>query len=147
MKWFRSVVSLVLVAIATLVVGCSSASVKAPLVYTPEKIAQIQLYAARIEASQARLPELANYIDKNNWTNTDNFIHGPLGELREQMGRVANLLLPEDKAQAQALAKDISLDLNALSTAAADFNYGAATSGFRTLEDDLADFLGLLPSA
>jgi photosystem II protein PsbQ len=146
MKWFRSVVSLVLVAIATLVVGCSSANVKAPLVYTPEKVAQIQQYAGRIEASQSRLMELADYIAKKNWTNTDNFIHGPLGELRAQMSLISNLLLPADKAQAQAIAKNISRDLNNLSAASAKYEYVAASNEFRALEGDLEDFLSLLPN-
>ncbi|MEM8807220.1 MAG: photosystem II protein PsbQ [Cyanobacteria bacterium P01_G01_bin.38] len=147
MKWYRSIVSVILVAIAAFTVGCSSGKMAQPEVYTPAKVAEIQIYSNRIAASQGRLLELANYIAEEDWTNVDNFIHGPLGELREQMGRMAYRLLPTDKTKALALADDIAADLERISAAADEFNYRTATQGFQSLQADLGALLDLVPAA
>jgi photosystem II protein PsbQ len=147
MKWYRSLVGVVLVAIATLLVSCGSAPVKPPEVYTPDKIAEIQSYADRISTSEARLIELAKYIAAEDWTNVDNFIHGPLGELRQRMKLLAGKLLPADQPQALALADGVALDLNQLSEAATTRDYRAASRSFQALQSDLEALLDLVPEA
>lgn len=84
----RSLMGVFLVAIATLLVSCSSGSQAAvPQTYSADQISQIAIYAGRIQKSKDRLPELAGYIRDENWANIDNFIHGPLGTLREGIDR------------------------------------------------------------
>lgn len=146
MKWYRSVVSLVIVAIAVLTVSCGSGSkvVKAPT-YSSEQLSQIAIYAGRITASQKRLPELVDYLEKEDWTNVDNFIHGPLGELRVRMERLSNLLLPEDKKQAKPLADEVGVHLEGISLAGQEYNYDRAVREYNNFESDLADLLDIVP--
>ena len=118
----RSLMGVFLVAIATLLVSCSSGSQAAvPQTYSADQISQIAIYAGRIQKSKDRLPELAGYIRDENWANIDNFIHGPLGTLREGMNRLAFQLLPADKAEALELSDKISDDLEAMSAAVGNF--------------------------
>ena len=147
MKWYRSLMAIVLVAIATLSVSCGGGTVKAPPTYTPEKISQIQIYAGRLAQSQERLPELLSYIDKKNWANIDNFIHGPLGEFRTQVLRLSGQLLDADKKKVVALAEDIAVDLQGLSVAAEEFNQAQAYSSYDAFESDFAALLNVVPEA
>ncbi|MEO1591552.1 MAG: photosystem II protein PsbQ [Cyanobacteria bacterium J06632_22] len=145
-KWYRSLMAIVLVAIATLSVSCGGSTVQAPPTYTPEKIAQIQIYAGRLTKSQERLPELLSYIDKENWANIDNFIHGPLGELRTQMLRLSGQLLEAEKQQVVALADDIAADLEGMSVAVEEFNQSQAYATFDAFEGDFAALIDVIPT-
>lgn len=147
MKWYRSLMAIVLVAIATLSVSCGGSTVKAPPTYTPEKISQIQIYAGRLAQSQERLPELLGYIEKKNWANIDNFIHGPLGELRTQMIRLSNQLLEADKKQVVALADDIAADLEGMSVAVEEYDQNKAYDTYDAFERDFAALLDVVPEA
>ncbi len=143
----RSIMGVFLVAIATLLVSCSSGSQSAaPQTYSADQIAQIAIYAGRIQTSKDRLPELAGYIRDENWANIDNFIHGPLGELRERMNRLAFKLLPSDKAEALALSDDISEDLEAMSAAVGAFDSDRTNRAYIRFAKDLSTFLNLVPT-
>ena len=136
-----------LIAIATLLVSCSSGSkAAAPPTYSTEQIAQIAVYAGRIQTSKDRLPELAGYIREDNWANIDNFIHGPLGELRERMNRLAFQLLPADKAEALALSEKISGDLEAMSAAVGAFDSNRTNEAYIKFAKDLSTFLDMVPT-
>ncbi|MEM7065637.1 MAG: photosystem II protein PsbQ [Cyanobacteria bacterium P01_B01_bin.77] len=144
----RSVMAVFLVAIATLLVSCSSGGqATAPPTYSANQLAQITVYADRIQSSKARLPELADYVRERNWANIDNFIHGPLGTLREQMSRLAYQLLPEDKAEALALSDKISRDLEAMSTAVSVFDGSRTDKAYIRFTKDLSTLLDLVPTA
>lgn len=144
----RSMMGIVLVAIATLLVSCSSGSkAAAPPTYSADQLAQIEIYTDRIQASQTRLPELAGYIRDENWANIDNFIHGPLGELRTRMNRLAYLLLPDDKAQALKLSDKVTGDLEAMSAAVGAFDINRTDRAYTKFADDLDVFLDLIPVA
>ena len=147
MKWYRSLMAVVLVAIAVFTVSCGGDTVKAPPTYTPEKISQIQIYAGRLTKSQERLPELLGYIEKKNWANIDNFIHGPLGELRTQMIRLSGQLLEADKKKVVALADEIASDLEDMSAAVEEFNQNEAYDSYDAFERDFADLLNVVPEA
>ncbi|MEO0541780.1 MAG: photosystem II protein PsbQ [Cyanobacteria bacterium P01_A01_bin.105] len=138
--------TIVIVAIAALTVSCGGNVAEAPPTYTPEKIAQIQIYAGRLTQSQARLPELLGYIDKKNWANIDNFIHGPLGELRTQMIRLSGQLLEAEKKQVVALADDVAADLEGMSVAVEEFNQAEAYSTFDAFESDFAELINVIPT-
>ena len=151
MEWFRSLarsmVGVFLVAIATLLVSCSSGGqATAPPTYSADQIAQISIYAGRIQTSKDRLPELAGYIRDENWANIDNFIHGPLGELRERMNRLAFLLLPNDKSEALALSNEITEDLEAMSAAVTAFDSNRTNQAYIRFAKDLSTFLNLVPT-
>lgn len=143
----RSIVGVFLVAIATLLVSCSSSSqVAPPPTYTSAQLSQVENYASRIQGSKDRLPELVGYINDEDWANIDNFIHGPLGELRPQMNRLAYALLPDDKKSALKLADDISRDLESLSSAVDAFDSDRATSAYVSFARDLSALLNIVPA-
>ncbi|MEM8613311.1 MAG: photosystem II protein PsbQ [Cyanobacteria bacterium P01_H01_bin.105] len=143
----RSIMGVFLVAIATLLVSCSSGGkATAPPTYSADQLAQIAIYAQRIEKSKARLPELADYVRNDNWVNIDNFIHGPLGTLRSGMNRLAYQLLPDDKAQALKLSDKISSDLEAMSAAVGAYDSGRSNGAYIKFAKDLSTFIDLIPS-
>ncbi|MEA5466315.1 photosystem II protein PsbQ [Leptothoe sp. PORK10 BA2] len=137
-----------LVAIATLLVSCSSGGqATAPATYSAAQLSQISIYAGRIQSSKDRLPELADYIRTKNWVNIDNFIHGPLGTLREGMNRLAYQLLPEDKANLLAIADKVSVDLEAMSSAVGAYDFNGTSTAYAKFASDLSKLLNSLPTA
>ncbi|MEO0867426.1 MAG: photosystem II protein PsbQ [Cyanobacteria bacterium J06642_11] len=142
----RSILGVFLVAIATLLVSCGGDTVATPPTYTADQVAQIAIYTKRIQTSKDRLPELAGYIREENWANVDNFIHGPLGELRTGMNRLAFLLLPEDKADALKLSDAITDDLEAMSAAVGTFDSNRTNQAYIRFAKDLSTFLDIIPT-
>ncbi|MGB3300546.1 MAG: photosystem II protein PsbQ [Phormidesmis sp.] len=145
MRRYRAVVGVLLAAIATFLVSCGGGPAAVAPTYTPEKITQLQSYVNRIETSRERLPELKNYIEKDNWVNVDNFTHGPLGELRSEMLRLANQLLPDDQPKAKLVAEDILGHLQKIDEASQGRRYDDAIAQYRELTDDFDAFLSLVP--
>ncbi len=145
MTRFRSLLSLTLAAIAVFVIGCSSASVSQPTTYSAEKVAELQVYTPAVTQLRDRFPELETYIQNKDWVNIRSFIHGPMGELRARLGRVAVRLLPKDAAAAKDLADDLAVHLEKLDAAAADFNQVEAGTEYRKALDAFDAFLSLLP--
>jgi photosystem II protein PsbQ len=144
MSFFRPFISLLLVCIAVLVVSCSDATVKAPT-YSTETLAKIQMASSGVEKIKERLPELATYIDKQDWNNVRTFIHGPLGELRTRMVGISKELLPAQRTKSLALGKEIFVHLNKIDSAAADNNKTLAASNYTEALKDFAAFNDLLP--
>lgn len=142
---FRAVLSLVLAAVATLVVGCGGANVSQPTTYSADQIAQIEIYAPRVTELRDRFPELEDYIQSKDWSDISSFIHGPMGELRARLGRVTARLLPQDAAQAKALADEIAVHLERLDAAASSFNQIEAAKQYREALDDFDAFVSLIP--
>jgi photosystem II protein PsbQ len=145
MRQYRAVVGVLLAAIATFLVSCSSGPAAVAPTYTPEKIAQLQTYVSRIEASRKRLPELLQYIEKDNWVNVDNFTHGPLGQLRSELARLSSQLLPADQKKAKLLSEDILAHLQNLDEASQNRNYGEAITQYREFIGDFDALLGIVP--
>ncbi|HEY9888777.1 MAG TPA: photosystem II protein PsbQ [Candidatus Obscuribacterales bacterium] len=142
---FRSLLSLALAAIATFIVGCGGANVSQPTTYSPDQLAQMEIYAPRVTELRDRFPELEAYIQKKDWVNIGSFIHGPMGELRARLGRVAVRLLPQDATKAKALADEIAVHLERLDAAASAYNQIEAASQYRQALDDFDAFLSLIP--
>ena len=147
MTRYRALLSVVLAAIATFVIGCGGPNAATVPVYTPDKVAQIQIYAPGVENLRAQFPELEGYIQSKDWVNIRSFIHGPMGELRVRLGRLAAQLLPQDAAQAKALAEEIGVHLEKLDAATADYNQVEAGKQYRLALDDFDSFLNLVPTA
>lgn len=145
MRPYRAVVGVLLAAIATLLVSCGGGPAAEAPTYTPEKISQLQNYVNRIEVTRERLPELARYIEKDNWINVDNFTHGPLGQLRSELTRLGNQLLPEDQEKAKFLTDDILGHLQNLDEASQARNYDKAIAQYGEFVDDFDAFFTLLP--
>ncbi|MEB3269067.1 MAG: photosystem II protein PsbQ [Leptolyngbya sp.] len=147
MTRYRALLSVVLAAIATFVIGCGGPNAATVPVYTPDKVAQIQIYAPGVENLRAQFPELEGYIQRKDWVNIRSFIHGPMGELRVRLGRLAAQLLPQDAAPAKALTEEIGVHLEKLDAATADYNQVEAGKQYRLALDDFDSFLNLVPTA
>ncbi|MGC1306364.1 MAG: photosystem II protein PsbQ [Phormidesmis sp.] len=145
MRHYRAVVGVLLAAIATFLVSCSGGPAAVAPTYTPEKISQLQTYVARIEQTRDRLPELERYIEKDNWVNVDNFTHGPLGQLRSEMVRLSNQLLPDDQKKAKILAEELSDHLQKIDAASQERNYNNAIFQYREFVADFDALLGVVP--
>ncbi len=148
MRIFRSLLSLVLVLVTTVLVSCSSPTqAKVPTVYTPEKIASLQVYVEPIETARAKMDTLKQLIQSGNWVDTRTFIHGPLGELRQDMTIFSRKLLPKDQEIAQNLAKELFGHFERIDAAAKDRNTSLAQSQYIDALTDFDAFLGLVPRA
>jgi len=145
MRRYRAVVGVLIAAIATFLVSCGSAPDAVAPTYTPEKISQLQNYVNRVEIARERLPELENYIEKDNWVNVDNFTHGPLGQIRTELTRLSNQLLPVDQPKAKAMTEEMLGHLQNLDEASQGRNYGNAISQYREFVDDFDTFLSIVP--
>jgi photosystem II protein PsbQ len=145
-RLFRSFLSIVLVAVTTLLVSCSSPTeAKIPTTYTPEKIESLQVQLAPIQAVRERMTELGSLVKQENWTDVRDLIHGPLGFLRQDMRYLSEKLLPADQQKAQQLSKDLFNDLVQLDAAAKDRNYGIALGKFNEAIRDFDAFLDIIP--
>lgn len=146
MARLRPILGVILAAIATLIVSCGGTAPKQPLTYTPEILQKVQIYAPAVDNLRERFPELQGYIQAKDWVNVGSFIHGPLGEMRAQMNRLAATLLPKDAEQAQALAKEVYAHLERLDQASVENNQVLAGQEYRNALDDFDAFLNLIPS-
>ncbi|ASC72906.1 photosystem II protein PsbQ [Halomicronema hongdechloris C2206] len=146
MARYRSVLSLVLAAIATFVVGCGSANQAQPPSYTPERLEQIETYTPRVISLRERFPELGDYIQQKDWINLQSFIHGPLGELRTRLNWLASQLIPPERERAQELAQEVFRHLERVDLAADERNQVQANQEYRHALDDFDAFIELLPN-
>lgn len=145
MARFRSFLGFLLAVLAVCIVGCGGAKVSQPTTYTPEQMAQVETYSSAVLELRDRFPELEQYIQTKDWVDISTFIHGPMGELRVKLGRLAARLLPQDAKQAKALAEDLGNRLERLDAAASEYNQIEAASQYRKALDDFDEFLALVP--
>jgi photosystem II protein PsbQ len=144
---FRPLLAIVLAVVVTCLMACGGPAVKVPPTYTPEVLQRIELYRSGVDSLRDRFPELQGYIQNQDWVNVQSFIHGPMGELRARVNRLAASLLLRDQPQAEALAKEIYGHLERLDEAAANGQQTAAGREYRNALDDFDSFLSLIPSA
>lgn len=148
MARYRSILSLIIVIVATFLVSCGSPTVaKAPPTYTAAQIEQIQQYVPDMVALRDRMSELQMLIKRRDWIDVSNFIHGPLGELRLKMTYVTRNLLAKDQAQASEATRDLFGHLVKIEQAAESGDAPRATLNYREAVADIDTFLQLVPQA
>ena len=143
---FRPVLGILLAIVATCLVACGGPAAKIPTTYTPEILQQVELYTPAVAELRDRFPKLQGYIQQKDWVNVQSFIHGPMGEMRTRLNRLANTLLTKDKPQAQSLAKELYVHLERLDEAAANNQQVIAGQEYRNALDDFDAFLSLVPT-
>ncbi|MFQ4145836.1 photosystem II protein PsbQ [Chlorogloeopsis sp. ULAP02] len=142
----RSFLSLLLVLLATFLISCGSPSVAtAPPTYTYAQVQKIQGYLPEIEIVRDRSQELQDLIQKNDWINVGNFIHGPMAEARLHMNYVVPNLLPSDQPKARQIARELFDHLIKIDQAADSGNTLKALSNANAAFADIDNFLNLLP--
>jgi photosystem II protein PsbQ len=147
MARFRSILAFVLVVITTLLVSCGGATptAKGPL-YTDTQLEQIQRYTEDVQTLRDRLLEIPPLVQQQEWNDVESFIHGPLGELRVKMSRLARSLAPKAQKQAVAAAKEVFEHLNAIDEAAQERDTIKALRNYNQALQDFEAFFQLIPS-
>lgn len=142
----RSVLSLLLVVVTTLLVSCSSPEVKVPDTYTPDRLSQIETFKIPVTEAREGLATLGEFVAKDNWIDTRTYIHGPYGFLRRDLTYLANTLIPSDKAQAKELIDDLFAHLERLDAAAKENSSAITNKEFRLAVGSFNSYLDLIPS-
>ncbi len=147
MSRFRSILSIVLVLVTTLLVSCGSSNVsQIPTTYSPEKIEQLQILVDPVVEAREKMATLKDLIAEQNWVDTRTYIHGPLGQLRLDMTNLSRSLLPKDQKVAQKTAKELFGHFERIDAAAKERNAAVAQTQFTEAIKDFDTFLNLLPS-
>jgi photosystem II protein PsbQ len=130
--------ALVLAAIATFLVSCSSPSqIAEKITYTPAQLEQIQKYSDELGVLRDRMLNIPPWVQKDEWNNVKTFIHGPLGELRFKMINLTRFLAPSAQEEARTLSKDVFGHLILIDEAA---QTGDKNKALRNYNEALADF-------
>ncbi|WP_026072453.1 photosystem II protein PsbQ [Nodosilinea nodulosa] len=143
---FRPLLGILLAVVATCLVACGGPAAKIPTTYTPEILQQVELYTPGVVSLRDRFPELESYIQQKDWVNVQSFIHGPMGEMRARVNRLAATLLTKDQPKAKAVAKELYTHLERLDEAAAEGQQVLAGQEYRNALDDFDAFLNLVPT-
>ncbi len=143
-----SIFSLILVLLATFLISCGGPGVAvAPPTYTATQISEIQEYVPEIQAVRDRSQELKTLIQKQDWINVSNFIHGPITEARLNLTYVTPHLLPKDQTAARQITRDLFNHLVKVNQGASSGNAQLALSNSEAAFADIDKFLQLLPEA
>lgn len=119
MASLRRLVMLALAAVLTLTLAaCDGSRSRTAATISPEDLAAITRQAEGFLAARDRLPELATLVNKRDWTFTRNLIHGPMQEVGREMLYINKLLLPADRAEANARASKLKTAMAQLDEAA-----------------------------
>jgi photosystem II protein PsbQ len=148
MPSLRSILSIILVLVTTLLVSCGNPQTsKIPTTYSPEKIAQLEVFVTPIEAAKEQFSVLKGFISEENWVDTRTYIHGPMGALRQNMLNLSRNLLPKDQKQATSLAREVFGHLERLDTAAEERTPSLVEVQYKEALKDFNAFLDLIPQA
>ena len=145
MKILRSLLSLMLVLVATVLVSCSSPTASVPEVYTPEKLQTIKIYRIPVDMAKEEIFTLSGSISDENWTDVKSAIHGPLGLLRRDLRYLSEALLADDKEKSLEIADDLFSRLENLDAAADEKNYSDAIAAYNKAIADFDAYVQLIP--
>ena len=145
MRILRSLLSVMLVLVATVLVSCSSPTASIPEVYTPEKLQTIKIYRIPVDIAQKEVANLSDLINEEDWTEIKSSIHGPLGILRRDLRYLSETLLPDDKEQSLEISEDLFLRLENLDAAAIAKNYTNAMKSYNKAIADFDAYVQLIP--
>jgi photosystem II protein PsbQ len=142
----RSILSMIMVLLATFLISCGGPGVAvAPPTYTASQLEKIQTYVPEIQTVRDRSEELKNLIQRKDWIDVSNFIHGPITEARLSMTYITPNLLPKDQPMARQITRDFFNHLVKIDKAANTRNTQVALSDSQAAFADIDKFLQLLP--
>ena len=142
----RSILSLILVLLSTFLISCGSPSeAVVPPTYTATQLERIQAYVPDLQTVRDRSTELETLIQKQEWIQVGNFIHGPVTEARLTMTYIIPNLLPKDQSAARKVTRDLFNHLVKIDQAATKGDTKLALSNYQAAFADIDKFLQLLP--
>ena len=145
MKIIRSIFSVMLILVATVLVSCGSPKAAAPPTYTPEKLQTIKTYRIPVDVARDNMSKLGEFIDEQDWVDTRSYIHGPLGFLRRDFRYLSDALLPDDAKEAKEIAEDIFLRLENIDAAAKEKDGRKVSSEYLKAIADFDSYFELIP--
>lgn len=146
MKRYRSILACLLAFVMAFIVGCGSPEVKEPPTYSDAQLEQIQNYKTDILGLRDRMTsELPAYINNRKWVEVDNFVHGPLGTLLQEMNLLTKNLLPNDREPARKLSREVFEHLLQVGEAAETADQSLAQTNYQAALQDLNAFLDVVP--
>ncbi|QNI60300.1 photosystem II protein CyanoQ [Synechococcus sp. BIOS-U3-1] len=125
--------------------ACDGSANANPATISPEDMAVIRRQAEGFTAAKDRLPELAKLVDERDWTFTRNLIHGPMQEVGREMLYINQRLLPQDRAEANKLAKSLKDAMADLDEAARLQDSDKLQKFYDDLEADFANYAAVIP--
>jgi photosystem II protein PsbQ len=142
----RSILSLILIVLASFLISCGSPSVATPPpTYTEAQLQRIQEYVPDVLTVRDRSEEFRQLIQNKQWIKVGNFIHGPMAEARLDMTYITSNLLPKDQPAARQITRDLFNHLVKLDQAATAGNTQTVFSNYQAAYADIDQFLKLLP--
>lgn len=142
----RSLMSLLLVAVAVFLVSCGGAPTQAKTIsYSPSDLKEIQRYTADIQELRERLLEIPPAVRKERWRDVQTLIHGPLGELRFKMNNVSRFLAPSVQEQARSYSKNVFGHLVKIDEASQERDSRQLLTNYNGALEDFEGFLSLIP--
>ena len=134
-------------AIATLVVSCSSGDSASAAAKAAAQAANLQIYTPAVVELRDRFPEVESAFADRKWRDIQTFVHGPLGELRERMARVSRNLPKDQQGTAADATSDLFDSLLAMDEAAGRFDYRSAEKEYQKAITAFDAFLDLIPQS
>ncbi|MBE9042110.1 photosystem II protein PsbQ [Oscillatoriales cyanobacterium LEGE 11467] len=148
MRRYQSFLAWICALFTVVLVSCGSPQAVTPT-YTSEQLNMLDLSAGKISAMRDRMTtELADLLEKENWNYVDMFIHGPLGTIRQQAGKIdRNLLTKAEQKEAKEISQELFGHLESLDAAADAGDYRQAMSDYKDSLDDIDALLKLVPES
>ena len=142
----RSILSLLLALVATVLVSCGGANENTPPpTYSNEQIEQIERASTPVKQARKRLTELEPLLNQKQWSDASSLLHGPLGGLRREMSYVTRNLLPQDQEKAKDYAKALFQDLEKVDAAVDKEAVSRALQNYDRALNDFDNYLSLIP--
>jgi len=110
-------------------------------VFVPNSLA-FAANKSKLEIISDRLDQLQPFIDENNWITIDTYIHGPLGQVRTDIGSAVRLL--KDPTKAKTLSNKFFDDLIKLDVAAGKRDIDQTVEVYERTRQDFSELVAVL---
>ncbi|AFY74884.1 Oxygen evolving enhancer protein 3 (PsbQ) [Synechococcus sp. PCC 7502] len=97
---------------------------------------------SKLEVISDRIDQLQTYIDANNWITVKTYIHGPLGQVRQDIAAATRLL--KDPTKAKSLSTKFFNDLISIDVAADRRDFDQAFDAYEQARKDFDQLVAVL---
>ena len=102
---------------------------------------------ARLMIIKERFSKLENYVVAQDWTTIKTYIHGPFGEVRQDIRLATAGLSPKERAVAKNLTKKFVDDLVKIDFAASDRDVDRTETAFDLARQDFEQLVDLIENS
>lgn len=101
----------------------------------------------RLMVIKERFSKLENYVIAQDWTTIKTYIHGPFGEVRQDIRLATAGLSPKERAVAKTLTKKFVDDLVKIDFAASDRDVDRTETAFDLARQDFEQLVDLIENS